>query len=166
MSTIVQSLLTSTHQQYIDSQYTAIIILASWGILNAIVGGILAWRTRGHGRAPYFWQVCIAWGVVNAIIAIPQIFALPHTGSPATLAQGLQDGFSQSRFLAGFWISDFATILVGVLWLSRKVTITDDRWQGFGAGLVLQGGFLAIFDIVLLTITNNYYQDLLKLIGM
>ena len=125
-------------------------VLGAWGAGNLLVSGIGASQTEGS--AHYFHQMNIGWGAVNLALAGVGYVAARHA---ARQPQSDRAGMVRSQlktenlylFNAGL---DVAYLATGVYLLekSRNPTASGspDRWQGYGQSLLLQGGFLLLFD--------------------
>lgn len=116
--------------------------LLLWSRLSIIAGlgllqGSAFWRGVG-------WQA-IGWGLVDAAIAIwggramrRRYAALPNPEAPAVQAQ-------ESRNLCRLlWLNAGLDVLyiLGGLILQRS-----RNWRGHGWGIIIQGGFLCLFDL-------------------
>ncbi len=149
---------------YSRRESAALLILAVWGVVNLVAGVFLSRWTSGQSR--HFWQVAALWGAVNTVIGLPQYLDIAGPAvPPATLAEAIRDGVGTARLLAGAFVSDLTTMLVGGLLAWRMVTRDSQRLQGWGKGLVAQGLWLAVFDGVLLSLNGGYVRDLLGLVG-
>ena len=125
-------------------------VLGGWAVGNLLVSGIATGRTEGS--AHYFHQMNIGWGAVNlALAGAGYLGARREARQPAA---GRADNVrAQLRtenlylFNAGL---DVAYLAVGAYLLekSRNPTASGspDRWRGYGQSLLLQGGFLLLFD--------------------
>jgi hypothetical protein len=122
--------------------------LMRWGLANVVVGAILSrhrdslWRGVGTQAA--------GWGLVNALIALfgavstqNKIASLPNPGLPAP--QHKEKTFLK-RLL---WINAGLDVLyvLGGAWLTQRDK-GDDVMRGHGLGIVLQGSFLFVFDLL------------------
>ena len=119
--------------------------LLRWSQLS-MIGGAVLWLS---GRS--FWQgfgsQAVGWGAVDAGIAHIGRRANrrkqddPAANMPAALAQ---EAASLRRLL---WINAALDILymLGGLRLARR---TSAKWRGHGWGIIFQGGFLFLFDLV------------------
>ncbi len=122
-------------------------ILLTWAGLS--VGAGLA---LGRGNA--FWrglgEQFAGWGLVNATIAMfgqrgaNRRQAQPDADAPVTLAAERR---KLSRLL---WLNTGldVTYVLGGWAAARGRGATDARWRGRGAGIMLQGGFLFLFDLL------------------
>lgn len=123
-------------------------VLSSWAVANIAYGGIAA--ARGEGSNKYFNRMNIYWNVVNLGIAVPSLIGAlrARKSSPTTLDQSIEDLHSIEKtllFNAGLDVA----YLTGGFYLLEKAKNTPDkeaRFRGFGQSIILQGGFLLLFD--------------------
>ncbi len=131
-------------------QYQTLITrrLRAWAISN-IAGGTLL-ILRPHPFAQGFGIQSAAWGLVNLLIAIfgqrssERRAADPGAHTPETLAA------ETKKLRRILWLNaglDVGYMLGGWL-LARHKGREDARWRGQGWGIVLQGVFLCLFDVV------------------
>jgi hypothetical protein len=124
--------------------------LGGWGMVNTFGGGV-AWATSTTPQSRYFFQMNTVWGSINFVTAI-----LGYTGTQnnknkkLTAAQTLHE---QERIEKIFKINSYLDVayLGAGLYLtveggSRKSPIM----KGYGEAILLQGGFLLIFDQLML----------------
>ena len=122
--------------------------LGSWATSNFIVSGI-GWATVPKSEAYYFHQMNVLWNTVNLGLAIPGYFKAKNDNRALTLNETKKiQRKTQNIFLINTGL-DVVYISSGFLLrnsaqsnLSQK-----DRFNGFGNALILQGGFLFIFDL-------------------
>ena len=122
--------------------------LGSWATSNFIVSGI-GWATAPKGEAYYFHQMNVLWNTVNLGLAIPGYFKAKKEVRTLTLEETIKvQRRTENIFLINtaldvvYISSGFALRNLAKSDLSKK-----DRFNGFGNGLILQGGFLFIFDL-------------------
>ncbi len=125
-------------------------VLGGWAVGNLLVSGIATGQT--DGSAHYFHQMNIGWGAVN--------LALAGAGYLGARRAARQPGPNRAEnvraqlrtenlylFNAGL---DVAYLATGVYLLEKGRNPTasgsSDRWRGYGQSLLLQGGFLLLFD--------------------
>lgn len=121
-------------------------VLGSWGIVNTFGGG-LAWATSTTPQSRYFFQMNTVWGTVDFVTAI-----LGYTGTnnnknkKLTAAQTLQE---QERIEKIFKVNsylDFAYLGAGLYLTVEGGSRNSPIMKGYGESVLLQGGFLLIFD--------------------
>ena len=125
-------------------------VLGGWAVGNLLVSGIATGQTEGS--AHYFHQMNIGWGAVNLVLAgTGYLAARRATQRPDTDRAGNVRAQLRTEnlylFNAGLDVAYLATGLY-LLEKSRNPTAagSPDRWRGYGQSLLLQGGFLLLFD--------------------
>lgn len=120
--------------------------LVTWAALSAAAGGFML-----LGRSAFWRGVgmqAIGWAVINAGIAFFGARAatrrerLPGAQLPYTTRK-------ESTTLHNLlWINAGLDILymIGGGWMARRAA--DDRGRGTGVGIIVQGAFLFIFDVI------------------
>jgi hypothetical protein len=154
-----------THNIKINN--TGMYILGSWAVLNMATGAY-GW-SKYSGDRMYFNQMNLFWNVVNISIAGFAIYN-NYTGDTGGLSQqelmekviktenillinaGLDIGYIGSGFLLRH--------------LSGKSEKRADLLRGYGSSLILQGGFLLVFDLVLYGVLRADRMDFLKNVDM
>lgn len=125
-------------------------VLGGWAVGNLLVSGIATGQTEG--TAHYFHQMNIGWGAVNlALAGVGYLGARRAARQPApTRAENVRAQLRTENlylFNAGL---DVAYLATGVYLLEKgrnpTAAGTPGRWRGYGQSLLLQGGFLLLFD--------------------
>jgi hypothetical protein len=122
--------------------------LMRWGLANIVVGTIISrhrdplWRGIGTQAA--------GWGLINALIALfgavttqNKIASLSNPGETTALEK-------EKTFLKRLlWLNTGLDVLyvLGGAWLARRNT-GNGVMRGHGVGIILQGGFLFVFDFL------------------
>lgn len=143
-----QAPLAELNQSRLKVQTTGMWVLTGWSVANMAYGGIAASQTTGSTR--YFHRMNLYWNVVNLGIAAPSLISSlrQHNNLPTTLDESIEElhGLEKTLlFNAGLDVG----YLMGGLYLLEKAKNTPDkrdRLKGFGQSVVLQGGFLLLFD--------------------
>lgn len=143
-------------------QGRVLLVLAAWGALNLVGGGIIA--LRGSDQLQSFGQVCAAWGIINLLIGGIQTFTQRGANVPPSLSTALAGAVVNGRIITGFWVTDFATILIGIFFLAPQIAIRSASLQGLGKGLIVQGIGLGLIDTVLFFANTGYTQQLVRLV--
>ncbi len=130
-----------------------------WQLQRTIAYRLLAWSgySMGAGLALLaggpFWRgfglQAISWGAIDAVIALAGLglagrrASLPDPDGPETVARETRN---LTRLL---WINTGLDVfyVLGGLVLARTKGAADRGWRGHGWGIVVQGGFLFLFDL-------------------
>ena len=125
-------------------------VLGGWAVGNLVMSGIATGQTEGS--AHYFHQMNLGWGAINLALAgvgylgARRAARLP-TSSRAENVRAQLRTENLYLFNAGL---DVAYLATGVYLLEKGRNPTAsgsaDRWRGYGQSLLLQGGFLLLFD--------------------
>lgn len=131
--------------------FAAMGVLAGWSAVNLAVGTTLSFFAEDPVLRG-FHQMNAGWNVVNAALAVPGLI-----GSSARLASPPELGTAESLqtqntledvllFNAGL---DLAYMASGLYLIERsRRGEAGAQLEGFGYSLILQGGFLFVFDLV------------------
>ena len=114
--------------------------LLLWSVLSMAVGGLF-WR-RG---APFwlgFGAQAVGWGAIDALIALSGL--RPGRQPPADPTRAARN----LRRLLWFNAALDVGYMAGGVWLARSKGRDDANWRGQGWGIVVQGAFLFVFDLV------------------
>src|SRR5690554_1833304 len=126
---------------------SGMIVLSAWAASNLAVSSV-AWATT-TGKAKYFHQMNTLWNVVNLGIALPGYFKSKreHNGKLST-AEVIREQYTTEQI---YLINNALNVVyIGSGLLLKTTTKNNEqsmRWQGYGNSLILQGGFLLLFDL-------------------
>lgn len=145
----------SFHQNRMNINETAMLVLGSWAAGNILVGTY--GNFKSSGEAKYFQQFNAMWNVVNlGIAAFGYLNALNSDPTSMTNLEILNDYNSLQSFLLLNAGLDVAYIATGFYLKERsKNSVSSERLRGYGNSLLLQGGFLLLFDVALYFIHQN-----------
>ena len=120
------------------------VALGGWAVANIGVG--LALRSR-EGAAGRFHEMNAIWNVVN--LGIAGIGYLTLGDPQTTAAGGWQENVGFEKILLFNAGLDVGYVLGGIYLTerSRRPGADADRLLGYGRSIVLQGGFLLVFDL-------------------
>jgi hypothetical protein len=122
--------------------------LTTWSSANIIASSI-GWATAGNGEAKYFHQMNVTWSAINIGLALPGYFKARNSNAQISLGNTLRkQSETEQAFLFNTGL-DIAYVTAGFLLKSEgKHNIPKQaQFNGFGNGLLLQGGFLFLFDL-------------------
>lgn len=138
-----------------DINETAMLVLGGWAVGNILVGTY--GNFKATGEAKYFHQFNAMWNVVNLGIAAFGYFnAVNSDPSSMTNLEIIKDFNSLQNFLLLNAGLDVAYIATGLYLKERsKNSSSAERLRGYGNSLLLQGGFLLLFDVTLFFIHQN-----------
>lgn len=141
-----QEIETNYLEKKIQIEKRSMATLTGWAGLN-IVSGSIGWATT-NDESKYFNQMNVAWNIVNLGIALPsllrkhptdlsdeEIVKQQHTIEKVLL---LNVGLDVAYVTSGFLLKE----------MSKNNPNNYHRYRGYGNSLLLQGGFLLVFDII------------------
>lgn len=134
-------------------------VLGSWAGVNLITNSILrANTTTGSNR--YFYEMNIYWNVVNGTLAglgLLQNKNQDYSNSGVLLSLEEQHAIEKT-FLINSGL-DVAYVMTGVYLLEKSKNSTDqeERLKGYGQSVILQGGFLLLFDGIMYGVHRSHY---------
>lgn len=150
----------------IEMNRMAVWALTGWTVLNLSVGSV-----------GYFTASDPAWRgfhQMNALFNVPVLgvalvsFAVLAAQDPERL--DLRESLRRSGLLArGLLVGislDVASGLLGLYFRERGLRVGSERLVGWGSSLLLQGGFLLLFDTALLLLNTRYDARLLPLVDV
>ena len=142
---------------------SGMMVLGSWAIGNMAVGG--AGYYNSSGSVKYFHQMNFFWNTVNlAIAGFGYYGSLEGNGIGLSLAESIKEQNSIEKILlfnAGLDIGYMAT---GLYLRERSFNSNknQDMLKGYGESLILQGGFLLLFDGIMYYAQNKHQGKLLE----
>ena len=120
--------------------------LGSWASAN-IVGSGIGWARSNNEENKYFHQMNVMWNLVNLGLAIPGYIKAKQDNSVTSVYHLLEaQRKTETVFLVNAGI-DLAYIGSGLLLRSRALHVEkSSQFMGYGNSMILQGGFLLLFD--------------------
>jgi hypothetical protein len=149
------SLFREFHLERMKINESAMLVLGGWAVGNILVGTY--GNFKASGEAKYFHQFNAMWNVVNLGIAAFGYFnAINSDPSSMSNLEILNEYNSLQSFLLLNAGLDVAYIATGFYLKERsKNSSSSERLRGYGNSLLLQGGFLLMFDVALYFIHQN-----------
>ncbi len=142
---------------------TNMYVLGGWAVGNIAVRGILRGSTPGTSR--YLDERNVFWNVVNLGLAAGGLYG-SYTTDPAML--GLWESYQEQQKLEKILLFNlalnFTYITAGGYMMERSKNTTNrpERLKGYGQSLLLQGGFLLLFDTAQYLLHHNQAQPKLE----
>lgn len=131
-------------------------VLGSWAVGNMALSG---WQfTQSTGQTRYFHQMNVLWNVVNAGIAGLGYYQSVHGATDLGFLESMNEQGQIEKILLFNAGLDMAYITGGFLMKQYAKIKTEkfDQFTGWGNSLVLQGGFLFVFDIIMHQLHVNH----------
>jgi hypothetical protein len=142
-------------QQYVPFNTTRVEVdkklmlgLGTWATTNFIASGI-GWSQAKTTESQYFHQMNVMWNLVNIGLAIPGYVKASKARTDLTYEQTLQQQKKTEKIFLINTCLDVAYVSSGLLLLhkSKETSPVDQRQSGYGKSILLQGGFLFLFDL-------------------
>lgn len=145
----------NTSKQKIDQHL--MIGLGSWAFTN-LVGSGIGWSISHSNEMKHFHQMNVMWNTVNIGLAIPGYLKARKLNNSLSFNETLE---GQRKTEAVFLFNaglDLAYIGSGMVLRSEAKSNIEkaDLYKGYGNSLVLQGGFLLLFDWIAYTVHRNH----------
>jgi hypothetical protein len=144
---------------------TGMLVLSSWAVANIGTGFIAAGQASGSDK--YMHQMNAYFNIVNLAIAQAGYWgSRKRMKNKQSFSQAFKQQNSEEKtFLLNAGL-DAAYILGGLYWAELGKRHPGEKkyfqYRGYGKSLVLQGGFLMIFDGIMYTIRNKQGKILAK----
>ncbi|PIY11592.1 MAG: hypothetical protein COZ18_03590 [Flexibacter sp. CG_4_10_14_3_um_filter_32_15] len=139
------------NKKRLSLQKNAMYVLGGWSVANFAYSGATLSAGINNGENKYFHQFNIYWNTVNfALAGSSLLFAKKNTD--LNYSQTLKAYHSiESLFLLNTGI-DVGYMATGLYLRERAKTTTDtknkNQFLGYRKSLILQGGFLFVFDLI------------------
>lgn len=122
-------------------------VLGAWAGANIIQGSISAGNATGSDH--YLHQMNVYWNTVNLAIAGLGLWAAKkQLAGIHTPERNLREQNQVEKMLLLNTGLDAAYIMTGLYLKERGNRLNRDQPSGYGSSLLIQGGFLLIFDII------------------
>ena len=127
-------------------------VLGGWAVANIVGGTALSFTELGD---PAFHQMNALWNTVNLGLAGFGLYQAYRGPQPATLAQEIRAQHAIEKVLLVNAGLDVAYIATGFFLTQLESGPMAENYPGWGRALMLQGGFLLIFDVVMYAIHSR-----------
>ncbi|MDX2303560.1 MAG: hypothetical protein NW226_12210 [Microscillaceae bacterium] len=135
------------------------IVLGTWALGNMAVGGVMLGSQDGASRK--FYEMNIYWNLVNLGLAGAGLYQT-FKSDPAALSlyQSFQAQQSMEKILLFNAGLDVGYMAAG-LWMwekSKNQEKNKDLLEGFGKSILMQGGFLLLFDVGMYFVHQTHWH--------
>jgi hypothetical protein len=161
-----QANLLDFNKERIKLSQQSMYVLGGWSIGNMALSGVM--MTQTEGSTYHFHQMNLAWNGVNlAIAGLGYLGTRREKISDFDLNKTIKAQYQIQKVLLFNSGLDVAYMVGGAYLLERaKNDIENEaRWTGFGQSLILQGGFLLVFDLIQYGVHARRNKDLKNLLG-
>ena len=137
----------------------AMLTLGGWAMAN-IMGNSALYLNANAGHRKYFYQMNAAWNAINLAIAGFGYYGSIHPDTNLTLFESLREQSNLENILLFNAGLDIGYIMTGFFLIEKSKTSDKHqaRWKGYGQSLILQGGFLFVFDVVVFYLQNRNHK--------
>jgi hypothetical protein len=137
--------------------------LGAWSISNLAVSSY-GWA-KTDNEANYFHQMNVMWSGINLALAIPgYIKAMRTNPQNFTFAQTWKTQIKTEKIFLFNTALDVCYMSAGLYLKQKALTSSTNyhRFRGFGNSLLLQGGFLFLFDLTATILHTNHRNEKLN----
>lgn len=159
------SLLTQFNTERLQVNKVGMIVLTGWAVSNLGVNALLT--RNASGSDGHFYRMNIYWNIVNLALAIPGLrHSLITDPTSLSLAETVSEYHQMGKIVLFNAALDVAYITGGFLMKEMAKSREKNRniLDGYGRSLILQGGFLLVFDAVLFTALQLKSKDLTRIL--
>jgi len=149
----------------------AMTILGSWSVLNITTS--LAFRNSTTGIDKQFHTMNGLWNLVNGGLALSGYLNSKKARLSSDAIESMNKFHTLERTLIFNSGLDIAYIATGLYLRERgknELNLTrSEQFQGFGKSLMLQGGFLLVFDALFyssLRYQSSYFKNLIQVVWL
>jgi len=135
--------------------------LTTWGVGNLVAGTAWWLTTPGDRSARYFHQMNALWNTVNVTLGVIGLVSSRRDGASTPIDVSVHRSKRSQQIFAINLALDFGYIAAGALTWDIGVSRQHLRAIGYGQSVVLQGGFLLIFDAVMLGLHQRHLERFL-----
>ena len=157
--------LTQFNTERLHVNKVGMMVLTGWAVGNI---GVNAFLTRNaSGSDGHFYRMNIYWNLVNLALAIPGLrHSIITDPSALSLAETVNEYNQMGKIVLVNAGLDIAYITSGFLMKEMAKSRENKRniLDGYGRSLILQGGFLLVFDAVLFTALQLKNKGLTKIL--
>lgn len=146
------------NQERLDLNRKGMTVLGSWAGANLITNGILLSNASGSDKA--FYQMNIYWNVVNGALAGLGLLQKSKNQANMSAFQTLEEQSSTEKIFLLNTGLDVAYVVGGVYLLekSKNSNSDQDMLKGYGQSVILQGGFLLLFDGIMYAVHRSHLK--------
>ncbi|MGB0984157.1 MAG: DUF6992 family protein [Saprospiraceae bacterium] len=144
-----QSNLLTFNQERVELSQQSMYVLGGWAVGNIVLSGAMMSQTEGSSY--HFHQMNLTWNSVNLAIAGLGYWGVSREKiGDFDLNETIKKQYKIQQVLLFNAGLDIAYMVGGAYLLERAKNDIENkaRWTGFGQSLILQGGFLLVFDLI------------------
>jgi len=135
--------------------------LTTWGAGNMVAGTALWLTTPADRSARYFHQMNALWNTVNVTLGVIGLVGSRRDGASTPIDVSVKRSRKAQQVFAINLALDFGYMAAGALTWDIGASRQSLRAVGYGQSVVLQGGFLLVFDAVMLGLHQRHLERFL-----
>lgn len=153
----IQSELDVFNKERIHINKTGMSVLTAWSLGNVAAGGI-GYFTADEGEAKYFHQMNGMWGAINTVFVVTGLLQAVKDKKSYDFEKTLKQQNSLEKIFLANAALDMVYVSMGFYLLENaKVDLKrSEKYRGWGNSLIMQGGFLCAFDVVMFIVHNRH----------
>lgn len=165
-STIIlsaQSDFAQFHHESNKINTTGMYVLGAWALTN-ITASSIGW-SRTNSDAMYFHQMNVFWNVVNLSIAS---FSIYNSFNADSLSMSQEEVLAEHIKLENLYLinAGLDILYMGTALTMKKISEKKHKSKsilnGYGNSILLQGGFLFVFDLVMYGLSHSARMQFLS----
>jgi hypothetical protein len=148
------------NEQRLDYNQKGMLILSSWAIGNMALS---TFRLQAYNpETQAYHQMNLAWNAINLAIAGFGYYSATNASADLSLTESLLEQNKISKILLFNAALDLGYMVGGVYLMERsKNSEQSERLKGFGQAVIVNGGFLLIFDSIMYYMHANHESSVL-----
>lgn len=152
--------LEAINEKRITMNSNGMLVLGGWAVSNLVIGGI--GMTQTGGTSKYFHQMNAAWNTVNLAIAGFGYYGIRNQSTQIGLSETISEFHNFEKILLFNAGLDIGYMAIGAFLWERGLRKENNRLIGYGQSMILQGGFLFVFDAVLYLLSRSESSRLIE----
>ena len=135
--------------------------LGSYAVSNFVLSGI-GYATAEDESIKRFHEMNVMWNTVNIGLAVPGYLKAVRGGDEMTFEEMLKVQRKTETIFLINGVLDVGYITAGLWMRKNSVNFPDQEalYMGYGNSLILQGGFLLLFDAYAYRVHHNHAKQL------
>lgn len=128
-----------------------------------LVGSGIAWATADDAQSKSFHQMNATWNLVNLGLAIPGYIKAKKSSHQLSFAETMKVQQRTEKIFLFNTALDLTYMSAGLIFRSEANSNLEkqNQFRGFGNSLLLQGGFLFLFDLTAYIVHHQHQKRML-----
>jgi hypothetical protein len=146
------------NKERLKIQKNGMAVLGGWAVANMAASTVGYYST--DGVTAQFYKMNIIWNSVNLVLAVPSYLGAGKGKTDMTLKETFKMQSGMEKIFIANACLDAAYVVGGLYMTERSKNMSTqakkDQWEGYGYSVMMQGGFLMLFDATMFVIQNNH----------